>query len=80
MLEFKKMKEDYSATIQLALTAGATRAEVKNGNEILHNFCDLIVEGGNYCDRDKAQMKHELKLLKIYHDRQIDQYFGWTGM
>lgn len=69
MLEFEKMKEDYSATIQLALTAGATRSEVKNGNEILHNFCDLIVEGSNYCNRDKAQMKHELKLLKILQNQ-----------
>lgn len=80
MSEFDNMKRSYSSTIQLALTTGATYSEVKNGNEILHKFCEFVIDNSNYHASDKSQMKHELALLKVFHDQEIDRHFGHTGM
>lgn len=80
MTDFENMKRGYSSTIQFALITGATYSEAKNGNEFLHKFCDFVIENSNDRDRDKAQMKHELALLKAFHDQEIDRHFGYTGM
>lgn len=80
MTEFDNMKRSYSSTIHLALTTGATRSEVKNGNEIIQKFCEFVIENSNYHDSDKTQMKHELALFEAFHEQKINRYFGYAGM
>lgn len=78
--DFENMKRGYSSTVQFALITGATYPEMKNGNEFLHKFCDFAVEKSNCFDSDKSQTKHELALLKAFHNQEIDRHFGYTGI
>ena len=75
MTEFEKLKNSYISTIQIGLTANAGYHQTKHGNDILHKFCEQLVDSSNFQDDIKASMKHELELLKETLSKEIDCYY-----
>ena len=72
MTEFEKLKNSYISTIQMGLVSNAGYHEIKHGNDIIHKFCEQLVETSNYCDNVKTSMKRELELLKETLLHEID--------
>lgn len=75
MIDFENMKCSYAATIQLALFSGATQTDVKQYNDILHKFCNYIIEYSGYCDSSKSKLKQDLYFLKALQEQEIELYF-----
>lgn len=75
MINFEYLKECYAGALQIGIGLRADYHEAKHGNEVLHKFCELLVENGNYGDLDKQNMKRELKLLKETLAQEIESYY-----
>lgn len=75
MTEFERLKSSYIATIQFGLIANVGPDEAKSGNELLHKFCESLIDNSNYHDVDKTAMKHELELLKETLAKEIEYYY-----
>ena len=78
MTEFEKLKNSYISTLQIGLTSNIGYHQAKHGNDILHKFCEQLVEGSNYRDDIKASMKRELELLKETLSHEIERYYKKT--
>ena len=76
MNEFENLKECYTGALEIGIALEADYDEAKHGNEILHKFCELLVERSNYSDWDKQNMKHDLKLLKETLALEIESYYS----
>lgn len=76
MTEFDNLKRNYTLTIQLGLASKSGYHEAKTANELLHHFCENLVENSPYNDMDKASMKLELKLLKEALSEEIKHAYG----
>ena len=77
MNEFKRLKECYANALQIGIIAlQADYHEAKNGNEVLHKFCESLVENSDYSDQDKQNMKQNLKLVKETLAQEIDSYYS----
>ena len=75
MTEFENLKRDYVSTIQFVLASNIGYHETKRGNDILHKFCELLVENSSYHNEVKTEMKHELELLKEALSEEIECYY-----
>lgn len=75
MTEFDNLKRNYALMVQLGLASKSGYHEAKAGNELLHHFCEKLVENSLYSEVDKASMKSELKLLKEAFSKEIDSYY-----
>ena len=75
MTEFDSLKNSYIATIQFGLIANVGPDEAKSGNELLHKFCESLIDNSNCQDMDKMAMKHELGLLKETLAKEIECYY-----
>lgn len=75
MIDFTVLKKSYITTIQFGLLRNTGYGEVKRGNEVLHRFCEYLIDNSNYSDLDKQNMKHELELLKETLSKEIEQYY-----
>lgn len=75
MTEFDNLKNSYIAAIHWGLAANASYHEAKQGNDILHKFCESLVESSNCLDSTKIAMKQELELLKEALSKEIDSYY-----
>lgn len=75
MTEFENLTNSYVAAIQFGLIARVDYQEAWQGNEILHHFCERLVDNSNYCDTEKAAMKQELALIKETLAREIEHYY-----
>ena len=73
--DFDKLKADYIASVRLGISLGANHEEAKRGNNILHNFCENIVENSRYNTETKHAMKYELEILKEILSREIDTFY-----
>ena len=62
MIEYSNLKNSYIATVQMGLELGFP--DPKHGNDLLHDFCEKLVENSDYSDSDKQKMKNELKTIK----------------
>lgn len=79
MTEFDNLKNTYIATMQCAMAMGRGNQWTKHGNDILHKFCEMLVDRSDYPDADKQAMKQELELLKESIDAEIDAcYHGYN--
>lgn len=76
MTEFENLKSSYISVVQLGLTVRAGYHESKQGNEILHKFCESLIDNSNYNDFDKAMMKHELKIIKESLSQEIEAHYN----
>jgi len=75
MIDFAVLKKSYIASIQFGLLSNKGYGDVKHGNEVLHKFCENLIDNSNYSDPDKHNMKLELELLKETLSKEIDQHF-----
>lgn len=64
MTEFENLKMRYYAVLHIGLTLNPNYNEAKFMNDILHKFCESLVDGSNYSDFDKQRMKNELRMVK----------------
>ena len=72
MTEFDNLKNTYIVTVQCAIAMGVDYQQIRHGNDILHKFCEMLVDSSNHPDSDKRAMKQELELLKESIDAEID--------
>jgi hypothetical protein len=75
MTEYENLKKSYIATIHLGLTMNANYDEVRHGNDVLHKFCETLVEHSLYSEDDKRRMKNDLELTKELLSQEIDTLF-----
>ncbi len=72
MFEFDNLKRSYISAVQFGLIAGSGYIESKRGNDILHKFCENLVDNSNYNDFDKTNMKKELEIVKEALSKEIE--------
>lgn len=75
MTEFDNLKRSYIAVIQLSMAANTPCEEVKRGNDILHRFCDNLVENSCYPDDEKRRMKNEFDIVKETIAKEIEAFY-----
>ena len=75
MTEYENLKRSYIATIQFGLSANVKYDEVKHGNDVLHRFCEQLIENSNYLEIDKQGMKHDLEIVKEALSQEIEAYW-----
>ena len=78
MTEFDNLKRNYALMVQLGLASKSGYHEAKAGNELLHHFCEKLVENSLYSDMDKAAMKIDLKLLKEALSEEIKRVYNMS--
>ena len=76
MTEFENLKRSYAGVLQCGMIMGANKSEAKHGNEIVHKFCEMLVENSMYSNYDKDFMKNELQLLKQKIDVEIEAAYN----
>ena len=74
MIDYQNLKASYIAMIQIGLELGFT--DPKQGNELLHEFCEKLVENSDYSDSDKQDMKNELEVVKETLSIEIEQFLN----
>lgn len=72
MIDYLTLKNSYIGAIQMGLELGFP--DPKQGNELLHKFCENCVDNSNYSDQDKHDMKLDLDLLKETLSQEIELY------
>ncbi len=75
MTEFDNLKRSYISAIQWGLTARVGYNESKQGNEVLHKFCENLIDNSDYNDSNKMTMKHELKIIKEALSKEIESLY-----
>lgn len=75
MKEFEYLKNSYITTIHWGFAANVGYHESKRGNDIIHKFCENLIDNSNYNDADKNAMKQELELLKETLSAEIESYY-----
>lgn len=75
MIEFENLKSSYISAVQWGLTARIGYHESKRGNEVLHKFCESLIDNSNYNDFDKTMMKHELRNIKEILSNEIYNFY-----
>ena len=71
MINYIDLKNSYIATIQMGLKLRFPNP--KQGNELLHKFCEDLIDKSHYSENDKQIMKQELKLVKETLSQEIEQ-------
>ena len=75
MIEFDNLKRSYISAIQWGLTVRVGYNKSKQGNEVLHKFCENLIENSDYNDSNKMTMKHELKIIKEALSKEIESLY-----
>ena len=75
MIDFERLKRSYISTIQIGLASNIGYHAAKQGNELLHKFCENLIEDSACNDQTKISMKQELELLKEMLSREIDSHY-----
>ena len=75
MTEFDNLKRSYISAIQWGLTARVGYNESKQGNEVLHKFCENLIDNSNQLPTEKTIMKNELELIKEALSKEIESFY-----
>lgn len=75
MINFDTLKQSYISTIQIGIAGNADYNSIKNGNDICHKFCEIVVDNSGCPEPDKKKMKDELELLKESLSQEIDRNY-----
>ena len=75
MTKFDNLKASYISVIQLSMAMNTPCEEVKRGNDILHRFCEKLVENSAYSDEEKRLMKNELEIVKEITSKEIEEFY-----
>ena len=76
MKEFENLKNAYTGALQYGIATGINYNEAKHGNDILHKFCENMVENSNYDNISKDFMKNELEIIKELMEKEIETFFN----
>ena len=71
MIDYNILKNSNIAAVQTGLELGFP--DPKRGNDLLHDFCEKLIDNSNYSESDKQQMKNELAIVKEMLLVEIDQ-------
>lgn len=74
MIDYEGLKKCYIGAFQMGLDLGFSNPE--QGNELLHKFCENLVDNSNYSEQEKHSMKHDLKLVKETLSQEIKLRFN----
>lgn len=74
-MDFNNLKQSYIATIQLGMSCNVDYEETKRGNDLLHRFCERVVDSSNHLDGEKKEMKQELSIIKETLSQEIDLFY-----
>ena len=72
MINFDTLKKSYISTIQIGIAGSADYNSIKNGNDICHKFCEIVVDNSGCPEPDKKTMKDELGVLKESLSKEIE--------
>ena len=75
MIDYQNLKNSYIASIQMGMILNAKYEEVKQGNDLLHRFCENCINNSKYCDYEKNNMKRDLELVKQALSEEIEIRF-----
>lgn len=75
IFDYNNLKQSYITAIQLALSCNMQHDEIRGGNNILHDFCNVLVETSEYSEADKKYMKSEFDRIKEQMSVEIDCYY-----
>ena len=75
MTEFDDLKSSYIYTMHCGFALGAEYNEAKHGNDILHKFCENLIDNSNYNDLCKTEMKNELEVIKEALSQEIEFFY-----
>lgn len=73
--EFENLKRSYISTVNWGLTARVGYNQSKRWNDILHRFCENLVDNSNYNEVAKASMKNELEIVKEALSKEIELFY-----
>lgn len=76
MIDYEVLKNCYIGAFQMGLDLGFSNP--KQGNELLHKFCENLVDNSNYSEFDKQKMKQDLELVKETLSQEIELRFRGT--
>lgn len=76
MIDYENLKRCYIGAFQMGLDLGFSNP--KQGNELLHKFCENLVDNSNYSEFDKQKMKQDLELVKETLSQEIELRFRGT--
>lgn len=76
MIDYEVLKNCYIGAFQMGLDLGFSNP--KQGNELLHKFCENLVHNSNYSEFDKQKMKQDLELVKETLSQEIELRFRGT--
>ncbi len=76
MNEFDTLKSGYISAVQWGLAARVGYHESKHGNEVLHKFCEELIDNSSYNEYNKATMKHELEIIKESLSEEIESFYS----
>lgn len=76
MIDYQSLKKCYIGAFQMGLELGFSNP--KQGNELLHKFCENLVDNSDYSEQDKKGMKHDLELVKETLSQEIRHHFHNT--
>ncbi len=71
MIDYYNLKKNYIAAVQMGLNMGL--ADPEHGNDLLHKFCENLIDNSHYSEQDKRYMKHDLELVKEALAKEIEQ-------
>ena len=72
MFDYLTLKNSYIAAVQMGLCLGLS--DPKRGNDLLHDFCEKLIDNSYYSESDKQKMKNELDAVKETLSLEIDQH------
>lgn len=75
MIEFNNLKNSYISVIQWGMLAKESSYSLKQGNEILHKFCENLVDNSDHSEMEKLEMKRELEILKELLSKEIEKNY-----
>ena len=75
MTEYENLKRSYIAAIQFGLSANIKYDELNHGNDLLHKFCEQLIDNSNYPETDKQGMKNDLETVKEVLSQEIEAYW-----
>lgn len=73
-MEFESLKAFYVSYIRFGLENNVDYSYAKLGNNMLHKFCENIVDNSNYAD--KTAKKQELELIKESLSQEIEAHYN----
>ncbi len=75
MIDFQNLKNSYISVVHWGLSVRVGYEESKRGNEVLHKFCENLIDNSDYSDSDKVMMKHELEIIKEALSKEIECFY-----